>query len=53
VSGSKQFGLLFRRAFVNQIRNPMDTTLKITQSIFTALIVFVVFGRVTIVANPA
>jgi len=46
VAGSKQFGLLFRRAFVNQIRNPMDATLKITQSIFTAIIVFVVFGRV-------
>lgn len=48
VNGWKQFGLLFNRAFLNQIRNPMDVTLKITQAIFTALIVFVVFGRVTL-----
>lgn len=46
VSGWKQFGLLFKRALLNQLRNPMDTTMKITQAIFTALVVFAVFGRV-------
>jgi len=46
VHGCKKFGLLFKRAFINQIRNPMDTMLKITQSVFIALIVLVVFGRV-------
>ena len=45
ISGTKQFGLLFKRAFVNQVRNPMDSTLKIVQSVMTALVVYVVFGR--------
>lgn len=46
VGGCKQFSLLFQRAFFNQIRNPMDTTLKLIQAIFLAGVIAALFGRV-------
>jgi hypothetical protein len=41
-----EFYLIFYRSLLCQIRNPMDVGLKIAQSIFTALIVIIVFGTV-------
>lgn len=38
--------LITYRAFLCQIRNPMDVFFKLVQSVFTALIVIVVFGNV-------
>lgn len=40
--------LIFYRSLLCQIRNPMDLGLKAIQAIFTALIVIVVFGQVTL-----
>lgn len=39
--------LIFLRSLLCQVRNPMDLGLKFIQSVFTALIVLVVFGQVT------
>jgi hypothetical protein len=38
--------VILQRAFICQIRNPMDVFFKLIQSIFTALIVLLVFGDV-------
>lgn len=43
-----EFYLIFYRSLICQIRNPMDVLLKIIQSVFTAVIVIIVFGRVSI-----
>lgn len=43
-----EFYLIFYRSLICQIRNPMDVGLKVIQSVFTALIVIVVFGQVKI-----
>ena len=47
VSVFTELWLIFHRALLCQLRNPMDVMLKTVQSIFTAIIVIVVFGKVT------
>jgi len=39
--------IIIYRAFLCQIRNPMDVFFKIIQSVFTAVIVLLVFGEVS------
>ena len=49
VSLLMEMWLIFRRALTCQLRNPMDVTLKVVQSIFTAAIVIIVFGNVNFI----
>jgi hypothetical protein len=47
ISIFREFYLILYRALICQIRNPMDVFFKTVQSVFTAVIVLLVFGSVT------
>lgn len=42
-----EFYYILYRALLCQLRNPMDVFFKVVQSVFTAVIVFLVFGNVS------
>ena len=41
-----QFSLIYTRAFINMIRNPLDVKLKTFQSLVNAIMIMIVFSDV-------